>query len=378
MTVLAFRRPPKAASASTSRPRSIRVGDALSDATSATFAPATGPRPKSEQRLLVVDPAYASFSEHAFDELPSLLAPRDVLVVNDAATLPASLHTRDQSAELRLLAANPDETFTAVALGAGDYHTATEHRPPPPAFELGTRLEFSALSAEVVHVDRDEPRLVRLRFDKSGEAFLRGLYASAKPIQYAYSPAPFELWDVQNVFSARPWAFELPSASRPITFETLSRLRRRGVDVRALTHAAGLSSTGSDTLDRRLPLPERSDIPEATVRAILRARATGGRVIAAGTTVVRALESRFAERGRLSAGEGVATVVLGPEYRPALVDGVLTGIHPPGTSHFALLGAFAEVPLLARALDHAARRGYLEHEFGDSMLILGRSRATAA
>jgi S-adenosylmethionine:tRNA ribosyltransferase-isomerase len=327
---------------------------------------------------LAVDPSDGSFSDHAFEEFPSLLEPRDVLVVNDAATLPASLHTRDRSVELRLLAANADETFTAVALGAGDYHTPTERRPAPPAFEPGDRLEFRALAAEVVHVDSDEPRLVRLSFDTRGEAWLQGLYASANPIQYAYSPAPFELWDVQNVFAARPWAFELPSASRPITFDILSRLRRRGVDVRSLTHAAGLSSTGSDALDRRLPLPERSDIPEPTVRAILRARATGGRVIAAGTTVVRALESRFAERGALRAGEGVATLVLRPEFRPAIVDGVLTGMHSPGTSHFALLGAFADVPLLARALEHAARSAYLEHEFGDSMLILGRKGANAA
>ena len=148
--------------------------------------------------------------------------------------------------------------------------------------------------------------------------------------------------------------------------------------MRSLTHAAGLSSTGSDELDRRLPFPERSDIPESTVRAVLRARVTGGRVIAAGTSVVRALESRFAERGALTPGEGVATLVLHPEHRPALVDGVLSGMHSPGTSHFALLSAFAEETLLSRALAHAAHRGYLEHEFGDSMLILGTAHPHAA
>lgn len=374
MTVLAFQRP----RASTSRARTVKHDNVSLGPATVAFAPASAPRPRSEHRLLAFDPADGSFSDHAFDEFPSLLEPRDVLVVNDAATLPASLHTRDRRIELRLLAKHADDTFSAVALGAGDYHTPTEHRPAPPALSPGERLEFAALTAEIVHVDRDEPRLLQLRFEARGEAFLHGLYASAKPVQYSYAPAPFELWDVQNVFSARPWAFELPSASHPISFNILSRLRRRGVDVRSLTHAAGLSATGSETLDRRLPLPERSDIPEATVRAIMRARATGGRVIAAGTTVVRALESRFAERGALRAGEGVATLVLTPEFRPAIVDGVLTGMHAPGTSHFALLGAFAEVRQLARAVDHAARSGYLEHEFGDSMLILGRKRAQAA
>jgi S-adenosylmethionine:tRNA ribosyltransferase-isomerase len=376
MTVLAFQR--RRAESSRAQTRPPRAPTTPATAASVTFSPARTPRSKSEHRLLALDPESGSFSDHAFDDFPSLLAPRDVLVVNDAATLPASLHTRDGSVELRLLAAHDDDTFSAVALGAGDYRTPTELRPAPRAFVPGERVEFSALSAEIVHVDRDEPRLVRLRFEERGSALLRGLYASAKPVQYAYSAAPFELWDVQNTFSARPWAFELPSASRPITFDTLSRLRRRGVDVRSLTHAAGLSSTGSEALDRRLPLPERSDIPESTVRAVLRARATGGRVIAAGTTVVRALESRIAERGALVPGEGVATLVLRPDYRPALVDGVLTGMHAPGTSHFALLGAFAEESLLARALEHAAKSGYLEHEFGDSMLILGTKQARAA
>jgi S-adenosylmethionine:tRNA ribosyltransferase-isomerase len=375
MTVLAFQR----ARTTAARPRHRPPKSSSEVARESTpFAPARAPRPKSEHRLLALDPELGSYSDHPFDDFPALLAPRDVLVVNDAATLPASLHSRDGGVEFRLLGAHEDETFSAVAFGAGDYRTPTERRPPPRAFVRGERVEFAALAAEIVHVDRDEPRLVRLRFDASGAAFLRGLYESAWPVQYAHSAAPFELWDVQNVFAARPWAFELPSASHPITFDLLSRLRRRGVDVRSLTHAAGLSSTGSDSLDRRLPLPERSDIPESTVRAVLRARATGGRVIAAGTTVVRALESRFAERGALVPGEGVATLVLGPDFRPALVDGVLTGIHAPGTSHFALLGAFADQALLARALEHAAKAGYLEHEFGDSMLILGSKHARAA
>jgi S-adenosylmethionine:tRNA ribosyltransferase-isomerase len=369
MTVLAFTRPaaryrePPPRSNAAARPR---------------LSPATGPRPASAQRLLALDPGAQTYAHHPFTDLPSLLEPRDLLVVNDAATLPASLHVRDRSVEFRLLASHEDETFTAVALGPGDHRVATEERPNAPAFTPGARIEFRSLSAEIVNVDPDEPRLVRLRFEQQGAEFLRGLYASAKPVQYAYAQAPFELWDVQNAYAARPWAFELPSAGRPLTFEILGALRRRGVDVRAVTHAAGLSSTGSATLDRRLPLPERSDIPEATVRAIERARAAGGRVIAAGTSVVRALEGRFAEHGSLRAGTGVATLVLSPSFRPQVVDGLLTGLHQRGTSHFALLGAFASESLLERAVEHAAVEGYLEHEFGDSMLILGGERLRAA
>jgi S-adenosylmethionine:tRNA ribosyltransferase-isomerase len=374
MTVLAFDR-------SRSRRREPPPREPASRSNEAPrlrLSPAKGPRPAAEQRLLALDPEAQSYTDHPFTDFASLLQPRDVLVVNDAATLPASLHVRDRSVEFRLLAWHADETFTAVALGPGDHRVATEERPKAPAFTPGARVAFRSLTAEIVHADADEPRLVRLRFEQRGAAFLRGLYASALPVQYAYAPKPFELWDIQNTYSARPWAFELPSAGRPITFEILGALRRRGVDVRSLTHAAGLSSTGSAALDRRLPLPERSDIPEVTVRAIARARAAGGRVIAAGTSVVRALESRFAEHGSLRAGTGVATLVLSPSFRPQVVDGLLTGLHQRGTSHFALLGAFAPEPLLNDAIEHAAQHGYLEHEFGDSMLILAGERGNAA
>ena len=334
------------------------------------FEPARAPRGPLAERLLHVDREARSFVDHPFARLPSLLRPGDLVVVNDAATLPASLRLTNHDAEIRLLARESDGTFRAVLFGAGDFRTRTEDRSPPPRLERGAVLSFGELFASVVSVDLDEPRLLRVRFDRDARELVEALYRVGKVVQYAYVERPLELWDVQNRYASRPWAFEPPSAGRPLTIGVLGELRAHGVALAAVTHAAGLSSTGSSSLDRRLPLPEQSDIPIETVRAVEAAKERGGRVVAVGTTVVRALEGRALESPRLSAGRNETSLVIAPGFRPRIVDGLLTGLHEPGTSHFALLEAFAERALLVRALEHASRLGYLEHEFGDSCLVL--------
>jgi S-adenosylmethionine:tRNA ribosyltransferase-isomerase len=117
-------------------------------------------------------------------------------------------------------------------------------------------------------------------------------------------------------------------------------------------------------------LPERYHLPALSVETIEAARRGGGRIVAAGTSVVRALEDSAARFGRLRAGDHVAELVLGELSPRRVADGLLTGMHPPGTTHFELMTAFAPRPLLGRAVEHAARAGYLEHEFGDAALIL--------
>lgn len=332
--------------------------------------PAQAPRGFQSERLLVIDPLTQRFGDYRISELPLLFGPGDTLVVNDAATLPASLRV-DDGLELRLVSSHTDGTFGAVAFGSGDYRQPTERRGVPRALCEGERLRFCPeLSARIVNVDPEQPRLVRLRFESSGAPFFSALYRAAKPIQYSYAPEPLALWDVQNRYASRPWAFELPSAGRPLTFAALFELERRGAELAHLTHAAGISSTGSDALDARLPLPERYEIPATTAAALVRSRRFGGRVIAAGTSVVRALEAGADEDGNVRPGAGETTLRLTQSYQPRVVDGLLTGLHEPGTSHFELLEALAPRALLERAMAHAARAGYLQHEFGDSCLIL--------
>jgi S-adenosylmethionine:tRNA ribosyltransferase-isomerase len=344
------------------------------------IAAAAWPREKPEQeRLLWIDPARGAFSDARVGELPSILREADLLVVNDAATLPASLRglREDGTAfELRLLAHDGGEStrWRAVLFGRGDWRQRTEDRPAPPRLMKGERVRVAggALAA-VLSVDPVSPRLVRIAFEGDAASMWRAIYGDGRPVQYSYIEGPLALWHVQSSFSARPWAVEPPSAGRPLTFSMLERLRRRGVAVAALTHAAGLSSSGDPALDATLPLDERYDLPAPTVTAVATARARGGRVVAVGTTVVRALEGcAKAHGGELVAGEGTTDLRLDGRSTLQVASGLLTGIHEPGTTHFDLMQSFAPAPLLDRAMRHAERAGYVQHEFGDSVLILAR------
>jgi S-adenosylmethionine:tRNA ribosyltransferase-isomerase len=174
-------------------------------------------------------------------------------------------------------------------------------------------------------------------------------------------------------------AFEPPSAGYLLDWKLLAQMRAAGARFATLTHAAGISSTGDARLDARLPLDEPYNIPAATVQAIAQTRSAGGRIIAIGTTVVRALEHAAESLGCVSGAiDGIATQRIGPATKLRVVDAILSGTHEPETSHFELLQAFAgreQLLRVSRLLDACA---YRTHEFGDSVLIeaaLGRGPA---
>jgi S-adenosylmethionine:tRNA ribosyltransferase-isomerase len=194
-----------------------------------------------------------------------------------------------------------------------------------------------------------------------------GIYAYGRPIQYSYLKDDLALWSVQTAYASRPWAMEMPSAGQPLTWSILLALKRKGVRLAWLTHAAGLSAAGHEEIDDILPMTESFDIPQVTVDEIERAR----RVIAVGTTVVRALEGcAAAHDGRVVPGPGETDLIIDRSFRPLIVDGILTGVHDPAQSHFRLLHAFADERTLRRAWRHAAEAGYRCHEFGDLGLVL--------
>ncbi len=341
--------------------------------------PATGPRaPSDPERLLVIDPEANAIADHQVRDLPEFLEAGDALVLNDAATLPASLRVADDL-ELRLMSCFDDGTWLALSLGRGDYRQPTERRGVPRPLHPGDELDFGqGLAARVVSVDAASPRLLRIAFREQGGALWQALYRTARPIQYAYLEKPLELWDVQNGYVGRPWAVELPSAGKPLRFETLFRIARRGVQLAYLTHAAGLSSTGDATLDARLPVAERYELSAENAERIRATHGRGGRVVAVGTSVTRALEAASTS-GVLRAGTERTSLILGPGSQLHTCDGLLTGLHEPETSHFSLLEAYAPRRLLDAAFRHALHRGYLQHEFGDSCLILNgalRERAS--
>lgn len=341
-------------------------------------------RPR-DARLLAVD-GDGRLAEHLRAELPNLLRPGDLVVANDAATLPASLSGRHAASgapiELRLAGRAsltlPDKTrrYRAVAFGAGDFRIRTEDRPLPPPLAAGDALEFGPLRA-VVERTLGHPRLVELRFAGSADTVAAGIARHGRPVQYAHLAEPLALWDVWTRIAGPPVAFEPPSAGFILDWRLLDALQHRGVAFATLTHAAGLSSTGDPVLDARLPFDEPYRVPASTVAAIEAARAGRRRVVAIGTTVARALEHAAARPGGIRTGSGLATNRLGHASGLRVVDVLVSGTHEPGTSHHDLLRAFVGAGTLARidaALEAAAFR---THEFGDSVWI-ERERAQPA
>jgi S-adenosylmethionine:tRNA ribosyltransferase-isomerase len=340
------------------------------------MTPATEPRSIRESaRLLVIDASRRAFRDARITDLPEILQPGDLLVLNDAATIPASLRAwteEGSSIEIRLLRQARDSAWLAVLLGEGDWRTPTELRDPPASVSAGDCLQIAGdFVAQIVETSDVSDRLVTLQFNRSEADMWAGIYAYGRPIQYSYLKHDLPLWSVQTAYASRPWAVEMPSAGYPLTWSILLELKRRGVELASLTHAAGLSSAGHQELDDRFPMPEFFEIPERTADAVEKARRHNRRVIAVGTTVVRALEGcASAIDGRVAAGRGETDLVIDRSFRPAVVSGLLTGVHDTTQSHFRLLHAFSDETTLRRAWRYASDTDYLGHEFGDSCLVL--------
>jgi S-adenosylmethionine:tRNA ribosyltransferase-isomerase len=344
-----------------------------------------------EARLLAID-AQGRLSHGPRAALLERLRRHDLVVANDAATLPASLHGTHLPSggeiEVRLagrgsLARQDVQRFSAVVFGPGDHRQRTEDRPLPPPLQAGDLLRLGrgtqALYATIERLP-DHPRLVQLTLHGSVEAIWAGLARHGKPVQYAHLREDLRLWDVWTPIAGAPAAFEPPSAGFALDWALLRALRERGIGFATLTHAAGLSSTGDATLDARLPFDEPYEIPASTVRAIHGAWARGGRIVAVGTTVVRALEHAASRAGPagLPAGPGLATQKIGSQTRLQVVDVLLSGTHEPGSSHHELLRAFTDEDTLQRADRELDARAYRTHEFGDSVWLERREAHVGA
>jgi S-adenosylmethionine:tRNA ribosyltransferase-isomerase len=297
-----------------------------------------------------------------FSDLPRHLAPGDVVVINTSATLPAAVpadggrHLLHLSTslpgglwlvELRAQTASGYGTVPAeaqsprvVPLAGGE--TATLLAP----FGSGLRLWFATLSV--------------------GEHVLPWLARWGQPIRYAYAGGAWPLSAYQNVYGVDPGSAELPSAGRPFTSDVLTRLVARGVRIAPLVLHTGVSSLELG----EAPYPERYAVPLATAQLVNETRREGGRVVAVGTTVVRALETVADERGTVHPGTGWTDLVVTPSRGVRVVTGLVSGWHPPRASHLLLLEAVAGRPMLEQAYAEAVTAGYRWHEFGDSHLML--------
>lgn len=345
----------------------------LPDALAAGEPPEKRGLARDDVRLMTLRRDTDDWQHGRFRDLAGHLRPGDCLVFNASRTLPASLRAQVRSGhgaptgpalEIRLAQRLAEGDFLALALDAKE--------DPWPGDLRGSRLELGLdLEAEVLDRDPRLPRLWKIRMGKSGPELMDLLCRLGQPVRYWYSSRPWSLDYYQTVFAREPGSMEMPSAGRAFTWESLLGLCRRGIGIAFLILHAGLSSYMDREYDATHPTSEEPYVihPHAAER-INRAKASGGRIIAVGTTVVRALESAVDGAGQVSAREGNTRLRITREHRLRAVDGLLTGFHEPEASHLDLLTAFLPEDRLLSAYGEAIRQGYLWHEFGDLNLIL--------
>jgi S-adenosylmethionine:tRNA ribosyltransferase-isomerase len=319
-------------------------------------------------RLMVADRATGTIEDRRFHDLPEVLRAGDLLVVNTSATLPAALAARRAdgcAVQLRFATAAPHlpDGWWVVEL-----RTADGAAPLRAGVAAGEELALpGGATAALVAPYASSSRLWLAHVQRPGDD-PTALYLTrhGEPIRYGYVPAAWPLSAYQTAFALDPGSAEMPSAGRPFTPELIARLTAGGVLVAPITLHTGVSSPER----HEPPYPEAYRVPEATARAVEAARGWGGRVIAVGTTVVRALESVAGPDGSVTAGEGWTGLVVTPERGVHAVDGLITGWHEPEASHLLMLEAIAGPALLQASYRAAIDGGYLWHEFGDSHLIL--------
>jgi S-adenosylmethionine:tRNA ribosyltransferase-isomerase len=308
----------------------------------------------------------AGIGHHVFRDLPELLAPGDLLVVNTSATIAAAVTAgRADGSDAPL--------HVSAVLDDGDW--VVEPRLPGSAGP-----DLTARRGDVLRLPGGVRATLVDTYPRAGEVgarlwrarlvprpdLLAYLAAHGRPIEYSYLDGHYDLAARQTVYATRPGSAEMPSAGRPFTADLLVRLMAAGVTVAPLVLHCGVSSPELG----EPPSPERYEVPPDTARLVRSATTAGRRVVAVGTTVVRALESAVGEDGRVRAAGGWTDLVLSPRRPARVVTGLITGLHPPQASHLLLLEAVAGADLVGAAYTAAVAEHYLWHEFGDSMLFL--------
>ena len=336
----------------------------LPDALQAREPPEARGLRRDQVRLMVASRSLGTIEHRTFGELPELLRPGDLVVVNVSATLPAALAGRRADGSKTRIhfatrAPKLDRAWRVVELRSADgSRPARGCAGESIVLRGGAMLELVAPYASGARL-----LLARLHAEQTVEAYLA---AHGEPIRYGYVPRPWPLDAYQTVYANSPGSAEMPSAGRPFTAELITSLVACGIAVAPITLHTGVSSPER----HEPPFPEQYFVPASTARAVAGVRAAAGRVIAVGTTVVRALETVAAPGGAVRAGAGWTNLVVGPERGLRLIDGLITGWHEPEASHLQLLEAVGGRELLHRSYDAALQHGYLWHEFGDSHLLL--------
>jgi S-adenosylmethionine:tRNA ribosyltransferase-isomerase len=324
---------------------------------------------RDDVRMLVAQGSDGRLVHARARDLADFLEPGDLVVINTSATLPAALPaTRGDGTRLQLRLSTPLPGATADPDGC-DVRWVVELRKGDDPFRdarAGETLALPAGAAAALEAPYlSGPRLwaARLRLPEPLMAYLA---RHGAPIRYRYVPEQHPLSDYQTAYAIEPGSAEMPSAGRPLTPAVLTALVAKGVSVAPLILHTGVSSPERG----ERPYPERYRVPPSTARLVEATRRWGGRVIAVGTTVVRALETVARPDGTVESDEGWTALVVTPDRGVRAVDGLITGWHEPEASHLDILHAVAGRRLIDRSYAAALEAGYLWHEFGDLHLIL--------
>ena len=327
---------------------------------------------RDEVRLMASQ-RFAEPTDHMARELPHLLTPGDLLVINTSGTLAAAVDAYQANGpglELHLSTRLPAGLWLVELREPSELITAFGPRRP-------ASLPFSEdLTGETLLLRGGGRVELLARYPESQRLWvatvqlptplLPYLADFGRPIRYSHVERDWPISAYQTVYATEPGSAEMPSAGRPLTTRIITDLVARGIGITPIVLHAGVSSLE----DHEAPPPEPYRVPAETAWRVNATRSAGGRVVAVGTTVVRALETVADERGVAHPGEGWAETIVTPERGVRVVDGLLTGWHEPRASHLLILEAIAGRAMLETAYRAALDRGYLWHEFGDLHLIL--------
>jgi len=315
---------------------------------------------RDQVKLLVAEGSTVTHTR--FDRIGEHLRPGDLLLVNTSGTLAAAV----DGSWITGSGVAPVVVHFSTALDDGSWVVELRNGGSPLfGGSAGDQVELP--EGVLTLLEPYEPSSSRLWRAKPPVAdVVSYLRRNGRPITYKYVGQRWPLALYQTVFANQPGSAEMPSAGRPFSFELVSQLASAGVLIAPILLHCGVSSLES----HEAPLPERYDVPEHTARLVNWVHANGGRVIAVGTTAVRAIESAAQADGSVAASKAWTDLVLGPDHPAAVVDGLITGMHAPEASHLLLLESVVGGDVVQRAYDAALEQSYLWHEFGDVSLLL--------
>ena len=342
----------------------LPLGFELDDEHVAHEPPEAGRVPTRDAVRMMVSRGEEPAVHARFSDLPQFLDPGDLLVVNTSATVAAAIDAHLVELDV------PIVIHVSTELPGGLWMVEPRTRfaggaTEPLALPPGPHTALLADDTRV-HLLRTAPESRRLWLAVTDGDLVATMACAGRAIRYRYVERDWPLDAYQTVFAAVPGSAEMPSAARPFTAELVTRLVRHGIGLATITLHTGVSSLEG----HELPYPERYDVPAATAAMANAVHAVGGRVVAVGTTVVRALETAADARGVLHPMSGWTDAVITPTRGVRAVDGLVSGWHEPAATHLAMLEAVAGRPALMTAYREAWASGYRWHEFGDSHLLL--------